>query len=42
MDVTGNHVPPDDRSFFSKIMWVDPAIQEKDAKVESFSKNGCT
>lgn len=29
----------DERSFFSKIYWGDKLRQEKDAKVEAFSKN---
>ena len=38
MDIPGHHVQIDERSFFSKIIWVDPAVQEKEAKVEAFSK----
>ena len=38
MDIPGHHVHIDDRGFFSKIIWVDPAAQEKEAKVEAFSK----
>lgn len=38
IEMREHHVYLDERSFFSKIMWGDKLKQEREAKIEAFSK----
>lgn len=39
IEMREHHVYLDERSFFSKIMWGDKLKQERDSKIEAFSKH---